>query len=94
MLVDRTELSNAEVLMRLYNASRQQGLGFLDEGGRVRMILEEAEEILKGRNGNTRFDYLHGRVMKVDVGQSPLDARGYDRDNGSGAAEIALQEKR
>ena len=37
------------------------------------------------------FDYLKGRVMKVDLGGKSLDPRLYDRDNGPGAALKALE---
>ena len=38
----------------------------------------------------TRFDYLAGRVMKVELGGDTLDPWLYDRDNGRGAALEAL----
>lgn len=36
------------------------------------------------------FDYLNGKVMKVDLGQDEFDPRLYDRDNGEGAAQRAI----
>lgn len=36
------------------------------------------------------FDYLQGRVMKVDLAGDELDPRLYDRDNGEGAARRAI----
>ncbi len=38
----------------------------------------------------TYFDYLNGRVMKVDISKNQLEERFYDRDNGQGAAARAL----
>ena len=53
------------------------------------MTEAEAQELLD--SGQTYFDYLKGRVMKIDLsGDSELDPRLYDRDNGAGAAERAI----
>jgi hypothetical protein len=40
--------------------------------------------------GAIDFDYLKGRVMKVNLTNDTLYTRLYDRDNGPGAARIAL----
>lgn len=37
-----------------------------------------------------RFDYLHGRVMKVELAGDTLDTYLYNRDNGAGAAEAIV----
>lgn len=37
------------------------------------------------------FDYLHGRVMKVDLAGDTLKTRGYNLDNGEGAAEKIVE---
>jgi len=86
--IDVSKLDKAEVLVALYNNSKQQGLGFLDSQGRKLLTKEEASELLKR---TTYFDYLRGRVMKVELGQDTFDPWGYDRDNGQGAAEEALK---
>lgn len=36
------------------------------------------------------FDYLHGRVMKVELAGDTLKTRGYNLDNGEGAAEAIV----
>ena len=54
------------------------------------MTVEEAQKIIDKASGDTYFDYLNGRVMKIDVASEPLDTRLYNRDNGFGAAEAAL----
>ena len=36
------------------------------------------------------FDYLHGRVLKVDLSGDEFDERLYDRDCGKGAAQRAV----
>lgn len=79
--------NKAETLAKLYNASRQQGLGFLSPRGRDGMTVEEAQQLV---DENRYFDYLHGRVMKVDLRRDEFDPILYDRDNGKGAAERAL----
>ncbi len=88
--------NKAAVLAALYNASQPLGLGFLHFTPEP-MTLEEAEKQIadldpfcKG-DGRISFDYLKGRVMKVDIGQDDLRVALYDRDNGAGAAERALR---
>lgn len=80
-------LNKGAVLAALYNASRPLGMGFLHYNP-VPMTVEEAQELLD--QGRTYFDYLKGRVMKVDLGEDELDPWGYDRDNGVGAAAKAI----
>lgn len=74
------------VLAALYNASQPLGMGFLQFRQGV-MTEAEAEHLLRTQ---TYFDYLKGRVMKVDLSSDYLDTRLYDRDNGEGAAERAI----
>ena len=52
------------------------------------MTEQEAQDLLD--DGGAYFDYLKGRVMKVDLSGDELCVRLYDRDNGQGAAERAL----
>lgn len=83
-MVDIKGLNKAEVLVALYNDSKPQGLGFLHFDAKD-MTVAEAEEILKQ---TTYFDYLKGRVMKVDLSSDDcFEEWLYDRDNGNGAAE-------
>ena len=80
-------LDKAAVLAALFNASKPQGLGFIHyKGGE--MTVEEARQLL---SQTTYFDYVHGRVMKIDLKGDALSTWGYDRDNGAGAAELAIQ---
>ena len=83
-------LDKADVLAALYNASNPQGMGFLHYDPKP-MTHEEAEALLKQ---NTDFDYLQGRIMKVDLSGDELDPWGYDRDNGQGAVENIIAELR
>ncbi len=80
-------LNKAEVLAALYNRAQPQGLGFLHYTLR-NMTVEQAQEILDG--GTTYFDYLKGRVMKVDLSGDDLHTILYNRNNGPEAAEMAL----
>lgn len=79
--------SKAKILAALYNASRPQGMGFL-QAKPGDMSEGEAQKLLDA--GHTYFDYLHGRVMKIDLSSDELRTALYDRDNGQGAAEDAI----
>ena len=83
-------LNKATVLAVLYNHARPQGLGFLQYDPRD-MTTMETDEILKASGMNPYFDYLKGRVMKVSLASDEeFDERLYDRDNGDGAAQRAI----
>ena len=77
----------AAVLASLYNASKPLGMGFLQYDPQP-MTVEEAQELLDKYD---YFDYLKGRVMKVDLSGDELDPYLYDRDNGPGAAARAIE---
>jgi len=90
-MVDIKGLNKAEVLAELYNNSKPQGLGFLHFNPE-KMTIEEAEEILKQ---TTDFDYLKGRVMKVNLSSDDgFEEWLYDRDNGQGAAQAVIDRLR
>ena len=81
--------SKAKVLATLYNNAKVQGLGFLQaESGD--MTESEAQSILD--SGQTYFDYLKGRVMKIDLSKDEVETWLYNRDNGTDAAENAINE--
>lgn len=99
-MIDISGLDKGAVLAALYNASQPMGLGHL-RARSADMTVEEAwTYLIAGDDLNrdmpqlprrrTYFDYLNGRVMKVDLGGDELDPWGYDRDNGDGAAWRAL----
>lgn len=80
-------LSRAEVLAALYNYAKPQGMGFMAYDPRP-MTTAEAEELLQD---SSWFDYLRGRVMKVDLkSDEEFNERGYDRDNGAGTAQAVI----
>lgn len=87
--MDIAKLDKAAVLAALYNNSRPLGMGILHYDP-APMTVKAAREILEG--GQTYFDYLKGRVMKVDLSGDFLCTDLYDRDNGQGAAERALRD--
>lgn len=91
--IDIKGLDKAEVLAALFNASKQQGMGFLDARGALPMTVNVARGVIQ-ESRELYFDYLFGRVMKVDLSTDELDPGLYDRDNGQGAAERALRSLR
>lgn len=86
-------LDKAEVLLALYNASYIQGMmGFLaavDNYG-----IEDARKDIEEHGDDLYFDYLHGKVMKVDINGDEFDPRLFDRNNGEGSAEKAIENLR
>jgi hypothetical protein len=88
--------NKAAVLAALYNASQPLGMGLLHFTPQAMTTAEAAKVIadlgeFSKQNGRIDFDYLNGRVMKVDIGGDELFTGLYDRDNGPGAAERALR---
>ena len=86
-MINLTGKNKAEVLAKLYNASKPLGMGFF-QATPEDMSTEEAQKILD--TGDTYFDYLRGRVMKVNLIGDEFNPDLYDRDNGQGAAEAAI----
>jgi len=82
-------IEKARVLQALFNASRQQGLGFFAQEGATDITADDAEGIIK-EYGGLEFDYVMGRVLKVDLSGDEFDEWLYDRDNGTGAALAAI----
>lgn len=78
----------AKVLATLYNNSKPQGLGFMHFENKL-MTEVEAKDLLKEQD---YFDYLKGRVMKVDLSTNEFNPWLYDRDNGAGKAQRVLVE--
>lgn len=81
-------INKAEVLAALYNNSRVQGMGALQARDGL-MSKEDAETMIE--KSGLHFDYLHGKIMKVDLKGDDFDPWLYDRDNGDGAASRALE---
>ena len=91
-MVSIKNLPKASVLRALFNATHQQGMGFLNTRGASDMTPTAAQQLLD--NGQTYFDYLFGRVMKVDLSNDAFEERLFDRDNYLGAAQDAITKLR
>ncbi len=88
-MIDIKGLDKAKVLKALYDGSHIQGLGFLQA---VNDFTEEdARELIKTQ---TYFDYLYGRVLKVDLSSDSFEEWLYDRDNGQGKAQRIIESLR
>jgi len=85
-MIDISDLDKAAVLVALYENARTQGLGFLKATSEP-LTVERARKLLARQ---TYFDYLYGRVLKVELGGDTLETWLYDRDNGQGAAQRVI----
>ncbi len=84
-------IDKALLLATLYNNSHAQGMGvihFTPED----MTKEEAQKLLD--SGRNYFDYVKGRVMKVNVSGDELSTGLYNRDIGHNAAEEIIAKLR
>lgn len=90
-MIDIKGLNKAEVLKTLYDHTHVQGMGFLQAVPEGTVTVEHCEELLKK---DTYFDYLYGRVLKVDLSGDEFNEALYDRDNFPGAAAKAIEELR
>ena len=77
-------MTRGETLKALYDHAKPLGMGFLHYRP-APMDIKEADSLALGES---YFDYLYGRVMKVDLNK--LDSYLYNRDNGPGAMDNAL----
>lgn len=77
-------LNKAQVLAALYNGSKPQAFGFIHYTPQPMTEQEAAATIV---NQGFSFDYLNGRVMKIDISNDDVHTQGYDQDNGTGAVE-------
>jgi hypothetical protein len=86
MMINIKGLSKGAVLAALYNASRPIGLGILYTND----VMTEKEGSNVYAEFGPSFDYIKGRVMKVNLGNDEFDPWLYDRDNGKGAADKVI----
>jgi hypothetical protein len=86
-MISLVGLDKAAVFAALYNGARAQGLGFLHYDP-TSMTAETARQRFGSAFGY--FDYVDGRVMKVNLEGDELNPWLYDRDNGAGAAETII----
>lgn len=71
-------LNKAQVLKTLWENSKAQGMSFL----------------ALPKEGLRLSDCVAGKVIKVDFSGDSFDTWGYDRDNGEGAAQRAVDSLR
>lgn len=95
-IVDITGLDKSKVLVALWQASRMQGMSFLGYTGdldiqKAKKCIEEARHVGMSGKEEIYFDYLNGKVMKIDIAPDIIDTSLYDRDNGEGAGEKAIE---
>ena len=90
-MVDIKGLDKARVLKALYDHSHVQGSGLLQAVPDGVVTVEYCAGLLAK---HSYFDYLHGRVLKVDLSGDEFDERLYDRDCGEGAAQRAVDSVR
>ena len=83
-------MNKAEVLKALYDHSHVQGMGFMQAVPEGYVTVEHCQMLLD-TTGYPYFDYLYGRVLKVDLSKDEFDERLYDRDCGVGAAAHAIK---
>ena len=83
-MVNIKGLDKARVLKALYEHSHAQGLVAFQA---VHMGVPTLEYFTGLLEQGTYFDYLGGRVLKVDLSVDEFDERLYDRDCGEGAAQ-------
>jgi len=81
-------LNKAAVFAALYNNAQPQGMGFMQYDPKP-MTVEDAQAIIDSGH-RMRFDYVKGRVMKVDLSGDEFAPGLYDRDNGQGAAQKVI----
>lgn len=87
-IVNIKGMDKKKVLQVLYKRAKAQGFGELVYTSGP--LTEEEITGLFAMPGRLSFDYVKGRVMKVDLTGDTFDSRLYDRDNGQDAAELAL----
>jgi hypothetical protein len=89
--IDITGLDKAEVLHALYQRAHYKGLGLYSAV--IKYSVKDARRDYEASESKY-FDYLYGRVLKVDLSGDSFDSWLYDRDNGIHAAEEAINKLR
>ena len=85
-MIDIRGIDKARLLCALYNSARPLGLGALQYTP-GNLDINDARKLLEKQS---YFDYLDGRVLKVDLSGDSFNPWLYDRDNGEGVAEEAV----
>ena len=80
-------LDKAQVLKALWENSKAQGMSFLALPQSNSITVYECAAAL---SRNLSINYFAGKVIKTDFSGDSFDAWDYDRDNGEGAAQRAV----
>ena len=88
-MVSIAGLDKAEVIAALYNAFHAQGMGWLHYDA-TPMTAQKGAQLIAQQGDDLYFDYLSGRVIKVDLNGDEFDPRLYDRDHYPGAAQKVI----
>lgn len=86
--IDISKLDKAKVLQVLYKRASHQGFGYVVDTVDS-LSYEQAQKLLKF---TTKFEYLGGRLLKIDLAENTLDTFFYNQSNGAEAAEKAICE--
>jgi hypothetical protein len=89
-MIDISGLDKALVLAALYNNSMVQGLGRLNAQPDVKTPVEAQAFYNRNKSWDGYYDYVCGRVMKVDLNGDSFSPALYDRDVGEGMAEQVI----
>ena len=89
-IVNISGMDKAEILQALYNRAKKSP-DHLHDYNPVNMTLEEARLLIEKKQS---FDFLYGRVMKINLGVDNVDTWGYNRDNGFNAADNIIDSLR
>jgi len=101
--IDIGGIDKAALLAAFYNHARPFGMGMLHYRPQPMTVEQAREELATGddqsvmfgqRRARLYFDYLHGRLLKIDITDDTLNPRRFDRDYGQGAAAKVVAELR
>jgi hypothetical protein len=97
-LISFKDLDPAEVLLALHNGTQPLGMGYLHNRPNLTLdeVRAEMAEWEKRDGRKLRFDYYHGRPLKLtlDLDEESFGGRLYDRDAGRGAAQAVIDDLR
>ena len=79
--------NKAVVLKALWENSKAQGMSFLALPELGQITVEQCSARLAE---SAYVDYFAGKVIKIDFSGGDFNPWGYDRDNGQGAAQKAV----
>ncbi|MCZ1012212.1 hypothetical protein [Streptomyces lydicus] len=92
-MLDISGLDKAQVLASLYNNAKIQGRGAGDPRGSIALTVEEAQSVV-ALHPSMDFEYLYGRILKVDIAGDQFEEWCYDRDNGEKKAARVIEHLR